>query len=82
MINSNSNKYLNGPTYITIKSRANDKRFAFINCLFDPIPNSFRVYFVLLTENALKSSLVIKVAKTIVWAPSIFPGKIHLSPIK
>lgn len=68
-------------TYITTKSRAKDRITALIRCGFDPKPNSFKVYFVLLTEKALKSSDVIKVANTMVWAPSIEPGKIHFRPI-
>ena len=67
--------------YITSSSKANDKRFAFTRFLFENHPSSLRVYFSLLTENALRSSLVIRVANTIVWAPSIFPGKMYLSPI-
>lgn len=66
--------------YITTSKRAKDRMVALISCGFEANPNSFRVNLSDLTEKALRSSLVISVANTIVCAPSIELGKIHLSP--
>lgn len=67
-------------TYITTNSSENDKSTALIRLGFVAKPNSLRVYLVLLTEKALNNSDVIRVANTIVWAPSIESGKIHFKP--
>lgn len=81
VISSSSNRFLKAGIYITKSKRAKDRMVAFTRFLFENHPSSLRVYFSLLTENALSSSLVISVANTIVWAPSIFPGKMYLSPM-
>lgn len=75
-----SNNLVSIGTYITSNKRAKDRMVAFISCGFEAKPNSLRVYVSDLTEKALRSSLVIKVANTMVWAPSIESGKINFRP--